>query len=162
MGRNQPIKNWRLRSEEFTDLVEASARYNEWDTLKGSATTSIINFVHSESQNAGFAIQTLDKIGITRVGRKDLDIEVKMWLLRGDPSIIIGHCWLAMRNIYPRLNATRSVLGVRTDDLEAVTVDAPGEGVPEGVLDHARQTVHRVLSETSLIEDYSLPIVITS
>ena len=67
-----------------------------------------------------------------------------------------------MRNIDPRLNATCSVLGIRTDNLEAIAVDAAGEGVPEGVLDHARQTINRILGETSLVENYPLPIVITS
>ena len=43
-----------------------------------------------------------------------------------------------MRDIDPRLNAPRAVLGVRADDFEAIAVDAPGEGVPEGILDHAR------------------------
>jgi hypothetical protein len=91
-----------------------------------------------------------------------LDIEVQVWLLGCDPSIVIDHGRLAMGNIDPWLNATCPVLRICTDDLEAIAINAPGEGVPERILDHARQTVDGVLGETSLVEDYPLPIVITS
>jgi hypothetical protein len=67
-----------------------------------------------------------------------------------------------MGNINPWLNATCSVFRIRTDNLEAIAVNASGEGVPEGIFDHSRQTIHRVLGETSLVENYPLPIVITS
>jgi hypothetical protein len=60
----------------FTDLVETSPRYDEWDALESSAATTIVDFVHSEGQNARFAIQTLDKMGVTRIGREDLDVQV--------------------------------------------------------------------------------------
>jgi hypothetical protein len=82
--------------------------------------------------------------------------------LRGNPSIVVNHGRLAMRNINPWLNAARSVLRIRTDNLEAISVNTPGEGVPERILDHARQTIDRVLGETSFIENDPLPIVITS
>jgi hypothetical protein len=58
------------------DLVETSAWYDEWDALESSAATSIVYIVHSKSQNAWFAVQTLDEVGVTRVGREDLDIQV--------------------------------------------------------------------------------------
>jgi len=64
------------RAAGFTDLVETSARYDKWDPLESSAATPIIDIVHSEGQNSRFAVQTLDKIGITRVRRKDLDVQV--------------------------------------------------------------------------------------
>ena len=60
----------------FTDLVETSARYNEWDALESSAATPVVDFVHSEGQNAWFAVQTLDKMGVTRIWREDLDVQV--------------------------------------------------------------------------------------
>jgi hypothetical protein len=85
-----------------------------------------------------------------------------MWLFWGNPSIVINHGRLAMGNINPWLNATCSVFRICTDDLEAIAVNAPGEGVPEGIFDHSRKTIHRVLGETSLVENYPLPIVITS
>jgi hypothetical protein len=101
-------------------------------------------------------------MGIAGVGRKHLDVEVKVWLLGSYPPIVIDHSRLAMGNINPWIDATCSVLGIRTDDLEAVAIDAPGKGVPERVLDHARQTINGILGETSLIEDYPLPVMITS
>jgi len=101
-------------------------------------------------------------VGVTGVGRKNLDIKVEVWLLRGDPSIVRNHGRLAMWNVDPGLNATCSVLRIRTDDLETIAVNAPGEGVPERILDHARQTIDRVLCKTSLVENYPLPIVIPS
>jgi hypothetical protein len=67
-----------------------------------------------------------------------------------------------MRNVNPWLNATCSVLRVRANDLEAVAIDASREGMPEGILDHARQTIDRIFGETSLVEDYPLPIMIAS
>ena len=121
-----------------THLVEASTRYDEWNALESSAPTPVIDFVHCESQNARFAIEALDKLGVARIGRENLHIEVEMRLLRGDLSVIFNHCRLAMRNINPWLNASCPVLGIRADDFEAIAVDAPGEGVPEGILDHAR------------------------
>jgi len=60
----------------YTDLVETSARYDEWDALESSAATPIIDLVHSEGQNARFAVQTLDKMGVTRIRREDLDVQV--------------------------------------------------------------------------------------
>jgi hypothetical protein len=75
---------------------------------------------------------------IARIGRENLDVEVEVRLLGGDLSVIFNHCGLAMRNIDPWLNAPRAVLGIRADDFEAIAVDAPGEGVPERILDHAR------------------------
>jgi hypothetical protein len=101
-------------------------------------------------------------MGVPGVGREDLDVEVEVWLLGGYPSIVIDHGGLAMWNVNPWLNATSSVLRVRANDFEAVAVDAPREGMPEGILDHARQTIDRVLGETSLVEDYPLPIMIAS
>jgi hypothetical protein len=60
----------------LTDLVETSARYDERDALESSAATPIVDFVHGEGQNARFAVQTLDKTGVTRIGREDLDVQV--------------------------------------------------------------------------------------
>lgn len=129
IGGRQPSKS--------TDLVEASSGYDEWNALKGSPPAPVIDFVHGESQNSRLAIETLDEIGVARVRRENLHIEVEVRLFGGDLSVIFNHCRLAMRNIDPRLNAPRAVLGVRADDFEAIAVDAPGKGVPEGILDHA-------------------------
>ena len=41
-------------------------------------------------------------------------------------------------------------------------MDALHEGMSEGILDHARQQIDRVLGETSLVENLSLSIMITS
>jgi hypothetical protein len=99
---------------------------------------------------------------VTGVGRKNSDIEVKMWFLGSYPSVVFDHGRLAMRDVYPWLDATSSVLGIRADDFETVAVDAPSERVPERILDHARQTIDRVFCETSFIEDYPFPVMVTS
>jgi len=75
---------------------------------------------------------------IVRIGREDLHVEVDMRLLGGDLSVVFDHGRLAMRNINPWLNASCSVLGIRANDLETISIDAPSERVPERVLDHPR------------------------
>ena len=112
---------------ERTDLVEASARYNERDALESSTAASVVNFVHSQSQNSRFTVQALDEMGVTGVGRKNLDVEVKMWFLGSYPSVVFDHGRLAMRDVDPWLDTTSSVLRIRANDLETVAVDAPSE-----------------------------------
>jgi len=101
-------------------------------------------------------------MGVAEVGRKNLDVKVKMWFLGSYPSVVFDHGRFAMRDVDPWLDATCSVLRIRANDLETVAVDAPSERVPEGILDHARQTIDRVFCETSFVEDYPLPVMVTS
>ncbi len=61
---------------KVADLVETSTRYDEWDALESSAATPIVDFVHSEGQNARFVVQTLDKMGVIKIWRQDLDAQV--------------------------------------------------------------------------------------
>jgi hypothetical protein len=61
---------------KVADLVETSTWYDEWDAFESSAATPIVDFVHSEGQNARFVVQTLDKTGVTRIWRQDLDVQV--------------------------------------------------------------------------------------
>jgi hypothetical protein len=52
-----PIR--RLQRDVSTHLVESSTRNNEWDPSESPAATPIINFNHSERQDARFGVQTL-------------------------------------------------------------------------------------------------------
>jgi hypothetical protein len=90
-------------------------------------------------------------------------MHVDVWLLEGYPLIVTDRGRLANRhwNVNQWLNATCSALRVRAN-LEAVAIDAPREGMPEGILNHAGQTIDRVLGKASLVEDYYTPIMIAS
>lgn len=56
---------------------------------------------------------------------------------------------------------TTAVLGVGTRNFEALGVDASGKGVPERVLDHARETINGILGETGFIEHDAFTAIVT-
>jgi len=104
-------------------------------------------------------------MGVAEVGRKNLDVKVKMWFLGSPPSVVFDLGRLTMRDINPSLDATCLVFRVHADDLGTVTVDAPSERVSDGILvflDHARPTIDRVFCEMGFIKDYPLPVMVTS
>jgi hypothetical protein len=53
------------------------------------------------------------------------------------------------------------VLRVGANDLKPITIDPPGERVPEAVPDHPAQSVDWVLRQTGLVEDDSLSAVVS-
>jgi hypothetical protein len=84
-----------------------------------------------------------------------------VWLLSSNLSIILGHNRLAIRNINTRVYTTCPVLRICSNDFKAIAVNSTRKGMPKGVLDHARESVDRVLSETSFVQNDALPVVIS-
>lgn len=143
-----------------THLVEPCSRDDERDALQRLAALPVAHLVHGQREDPGLVVQALHEVRVVRRRREHLHVQVQVRLLRRHPPVVLRHRRLAVRHVDPRVHAPRPVLRVRADDLQPVAVDAPRQRVPERVLDHPRQAVHRVLRQPRLVQhDPLAPVV---
>jgi hypothetical protein len=75
-------------------------------------------------------------------------------------AVVFSHLIFSMWDVDDGTSASASIFGIGTNDFKTLGIDPSSQGVPEGVLDHARQTVDRVLGQPSFIENDSLSTIL--